>query len=98
MSSGARPWRLGAKTLSNIYYYFSRRAPCICVFTHECARPVSSLDMYAPCPHTASAPMWVAGCRPQAIDLGGLSGGSITQVMLAVAPTSEVLFSEVLFS
>jgi hypothetical protein len=40
----------------------------------------SSLDMCAPCPHTTSASVWVAGWRPRATDLGEVEGGSLSAV------------------
>ena len=45
----------------------------MCMRIHPPMRPpFSSLDMYAPCPHTTSASVWVAVWRPRAVDLGGM--------------------------
>jgi hypothetical protein len=48
----------------------------MCMRIHPQVRPpFSSLDMYALCPHTTSASVWLDVGRPRAADLGGWGGG-----------------------
>jgi hypothetical protein len=64
----------GSLKLGGMIYYFALGLSCtLCMRIHPPERPpLSSLDIYAPCPHATSASVLVAVGRPRAADLGGV--------------------------